>query len=445
MTRRARAEAEVAVATAELRERTTLMLAIMNSVGEGVLVVDHRGEVILYNPAARRYLEIDDEGVARSAWDEPSQVFRPDGVTPFPAAELPLARALAGESTEDVEVVVRKGGRSQEYVVIVSAGPLDGRAGRPGAVAVFHDITARKHVEEAIAQNAARLSIELDRREKLETVLRAREAELTAFAGVVAHDLKSPLSTVAGFTELLQDDLADAPPGARDAASSEWMNRILAAVKRMGLLIDDLLTFATDGDRALHPQPVDLRALVALVVAERTTLGPGSTAPPPRIEVEQLPGVHADPMMCRQLLDNLIGNAIKYTQPDRPAHIEISAHPEPGHGIRVEIADHGIGIPPGEHEHVFDSFHRAHTDGTYTGTGLGLAICKRIVERHGGSIGVSDNPGGGSRFHFTLPAEVESEVESAVEAPIAETRSANPMPVPAPRKPTHEPLHRQPS
>jgi signal transduction histidine kinase len=407
-TARARAVAAVAVATADLRDQAILLAAIMNSVGEGVLVVDHRGEFILYNPAARQYLEADSDAPdmpADMVWDRQSEIFRPDGVTPFPHAELPMARALLGESTQGVEVVVRRADGSQEYVVSVSAQPLDDRAGRPGAVAVFHDITARKRGEEAISRTATRLAIELTRRAETETELRAREAELTDFAGVVAHDLKTPLLAVAGFTELLRYDLADGRPEGLDTASGESMDKITAGVQRMSQLIDDLLTFATSRDRSLHPESVDLQALVAQIITERTSYprSSGSSRLRPEIEVGPLPNVQADPMMCRQLLDNLIGNALKYTLPGQAAQIKISAQLEAGPTVRVEIADHGVGIPPGEHANVFASFHRAHTGSAYLGTGLGLAICQRIVDRHGGTIGVGDNPGGGSCFHFSLP------------------------------------------
>jgi signal transduction histidine kinase len=101
------------------------------------------------------------------------------------------------------------------------------------------------------------------------------------------------------------------------------------------------------------------------------------------------------------LVSNVIGTALKYTPADRPARIQVSARAEAGSWVRIDIRDHGIGLPASEHEKVFVTFHRAHSE--YPGTGLGLAICHRIVERHGGVIGVEDNPGGGSLFHFTLP------------------------------------------
>jgi signal transduction histidine kinase len=107
--------------------------------------------------------------------------------------------------------------------------------------------------------------------------------------------------------------------------------------------------------------------------------------------------------MTRQLLDNLIGNAIKYTPIGEPARIVVSAEPDAAGWTRVRIADRGIGIPAEDQPRVFTSFHRASAHAGYAGTGLGLAICHRVVNRHGGTITASDNPGGGTRIQFTLP------------------------------------------
>jgi PAS domain S-box-containing protein len=405
-TGRDRAQATANAATAELREQKSLLEAIMDSVSAGILVVDDRGEFILTNPAAAPYLRIGGQDLTNSRWTEHTQLFHGDGVTPFAASDLPMARALAGESSHGVEIVARSP-RSEEVVFHAGARPLDRRAGRSGAVAVFYDITTRKHAEEALAKTAASLSVELALREKTETELRLRETELTAFAGIVAHDLKAPLRAVSGFISILQDDLTTALPGGLDDACIHSMDRIVTATQRMSQLIDNLLSFATARDRPLNRQPVDLQVLVAEIVAERTSYPPEGSLPEqaPTIEVGPLPVLQADPMMCRQLLDNLIGNALKYTQPGQGAHIQIHARHEPDDWIQIDVIDRGVGIPPGQHEQVFTAFQRAHTG--YAGTGLGLAICQRVVERHGGTIAAADNPAGGTRFHFTLPSAVD--------------------------------------
>jgi len=258
-----------------------------------------------------------------------------------------------------------------------------------------------------LAQMAKSLSEELAARKASEARLREREAELTAFAGMVAHDLKAPLRTVAGFTVMLRSDLNDAV-GDLDAPTLDKMDRILAATERMRHLVDDQLAFVTARERGLSLQPVDLEAILAEIVGDLRLSSPGTVESRAVIDVGPLPTVRADPEMCRQLLENLIGNALKYVQTGRPARVRISASTEPGHlpraeMVHVKMADRGTGIPSGEHEKLFASFYRAHAD--YPGTGLGLAICQRIIDRHGGTIKATDNPGGGSVFHFTLPSQ----------------------------------------
>jgi signal transduction histidine kinase len=255
-----------------------------------------------------------------------------------------------------------------------------------------------------LAQMAKTLSEELAARRASEARLREREAEVTAFAGMVAHDLKAPLRAVSGYTVMLRGDLIDAV-GDLDAPALDKMDRILAATERMRRLVDDQLAFATARERILTLQPVDLEAMIAEIVTDLRPSSPASVESPAVVNVGPLPAVRADPVMCRQLLENLIGNALKYVQPGRAARVQVSAGAGcllPVEMVHVEIADQGIGIPPGQHEKLFTAFYRAHPE--FPGTGLGLAICQRVVDRHGGTIEVTDNPGGGSVFHFTLPA-----------------------------------------
>ncbi|GIH79323.1 PAS domain-containing sensor histidine kinase [Planobispora longispora] len=318
----------------------------------------------------------------------------PDG-TPVPAEENPLTRALAGETIDGMELTMTPPG-GQRHVIMAHARPLRDPGGRiTGAVASSFTITA----------------------------LRERERELAAFAGIVAHDLKRPLATVRGFAELIHEDLTgpaaaepagERPrPAARPSGSTGYsgitagdhirhLERILAAVTGMSRLIDDLLAYATARDATLTLTGVDLQALVQEIVAEHLAAATAQTdRPVPQVYIGSLPTVCADAPLTRQLINNLIGNAIKYTPPGQVPRVDVTAAPaEPG-WVRIQIADRGIGIPPGEHQAIFTGFHRAAAG--YSGTGLGLAICQRVVERHGGTITAHDNPGGGARFVFTLP------------------------------------------
>jgi microcystin-dependent protein len=310
-------------------------------------------------------------------------------------------------------MLIRNPHRPEGILVSVDGRPLDPSAGQHGAVAVFHDITE----------------------------LRRYEAELSVFAGVVAHDLKAPLAVIRGHCETARDVLADEPESPALVEGRETLKRIMNAVDRMGALIDTLLAYTTARDAPLRLQRVALGPLVADVIAERT--GHLRSSGRPDIYVGPLPDVTVDPAMLRHVVDNLVGNALKYVQPDRVARVDITAAPaEPG-WTRIEIADRGIGIPDDDKPNIFETFHRATSAVGYAGTGLGLAICSRIVERHGGVIGVADNPGGGTRFHFTLPLagrpedrHTDRQVKTAVVDPlepnaehrVARTRSASHVP-----------------
>ncbi|MEV4348487.1 ATP-binding protein [Actinoplanes sp. NPDC049596] len=379
LTRVEQATAELRDAEAESRRHAGLLGAIMDSIGDGVGVVDERGAFLLHNPAARQLLggmeDADDPG----SWQQHYGLYEPDGRTPFPMADLPLIRALRGESSDGVEMIVRNSRRPEGILVSVDGRPLRTSAGLRGAVAVFHDITE----------------------------LRRYENDLAVFAGVVAHDLKAPLAVIRGHCEAAIEELADAPASAAGDVVRDDLGRIVRAVDRMAGLIDTLLAYSTARDAPLHTRRVDLGALIAEVVRDRVEhLKPEER---PDIYAGPMPEVRADPAMLRHVLDNLVGNALKYVRPGVTPRVDVTGEALTAHWARIEVADRGIGIPDEDKPRIFESFHRAQTAAGYAGTGLGLAICQRIVERHGGEIGVADNPGGGTRFHFTVPIFVPAE------------------------------------
>nr|WP_275424596.1 HAMP domain-containing sensor histidine kinase [Planobispora siamensis] len=224
------------------------------------------------------------------------------------------------------------------------------------------------------------------------------------FAGVVAHDLKRPLSVIGGFTELALQSLADQHVPQEDLGH---LQRVLTVTEQMNQLIDDLLTYASARDAALSLLDVDTADLVRQIIDDHLA-GVEEADAVPQIYTGTLPPVRGNPPLLRQLFNNLIGNAIKYTAAGQVARVDITGEPTGDGWVRITVADRGIGIPAGEHEAIFTGFHRAaEAADTYSGTGLGLAICQRVVERHGGTISACDNPGGGARLVFTLPAAAD--------------------------------------
>jgi signal transduction histidine kinase len=219
--------------------------------------------------------------------------------------------------------------------------------------------------------------------------------ELRTFARDVSHDLKAPLAGILGYAQLLEHlDFGSPRPDGYD----EFVAEINRGADRMRRLIDDVLAHAAAHDSRLRLGPIDLSALVDDLAADAA----GLTRPVPLITRDPLPAVQGDHGMVRRLLENLLGNAIKYVPLGEAARVHVSARALDDDTVRIEITDHGIGIQDGQHEAIFQELHRAHPE-AYPGNGLGLAICRRIVQRMGGAIGADPQFRGGARIWFTLP------------------------------------------
>lgn len=257
-------------------------------------------------------------------------------------------------------------------------------------------LTARNRALRRVDDATAALREDISRRMAIEEQLRQRETELVGFAGIVAHDLRSPLARITGYADFLREEAAPR----LEPVHRDFLERLYGGAQRMQSLIDDLLDYATADNRVLNTAEVDLNRLVAEVVRDRVS---GVDDQQPRVVLWPLPSVDGDPVLLRQVVDNLIGNAIKYTPYGADPSVEITSSPQDSGGWRIEVADRGIGIPPEQRDSVFTAFTRAGGSEGYPGTGLGLAIVHRIIERHGGQVGVEANPGGGSIFWFTLP------------------------------------------
>jgi signal transduction histidine kinase len=231
-----------------------------------------------------------------------------------------------------------------------------------------------------------------ERARRAEERLRAREAELAGFATSAVDNLHPPLHTIASFTELLLDEVA---PGL-DAEVGGHLDVIGGAVRRMLVAVDELAAYATAGDAPLRLEPVEASMLALDVIADRLQ----GQSDGPEVEIGELPAVTADALLLRQVLDHLVGNAIRFVPPGTRARVTVDAREQDGGWWRIEVADRGIGVPAEQRERIFAPFHKAAKG--YPGAGLGLAVCARIVARHGGEIGAEANPGGGSVFWFSL-------------------------------------------
>ena len=255
--------------------------------------------------------------------------------------------------------------------------------------------------------------------------LRRSNEELEQFAYVASHDLQEPLRKVASFCQLIERRYAEH----LDERGKQYIDYAVDGAKRMQVLINDLLTFSRVGRVNERHQRVELKAAVDDAVYGLQYVVNDTGA---RIEIEDaLPAVTGDPTLIRMLLQNLLGNSLKFHAPGQPPEIDVSwgSDPEQPGFVLLSVADRGIGIPAEFSEKVFVIFQRLHTRESYTGTGIGLALCKKIVEYHGGRITIDAEHTPGTRIVFSLPAaEPSAELEPSAEPEPSPAPESTPVP-----------------
>lgn len=338
---------------------------ILASLAVGTIVVDASGRVTRSNDEAHALLGTTELGGDLDTWLEHSGLLDEDE-TPLLGPASPPAVALSGGIVRDRWIRLRRPDAASDRWLSVSAAPiLD--SSRAAAVMTLSDVTQRQR----------------------------NQRELEEFAYVASHDLQEPLRMVRSFMTLLDEEYADK----LDETGRQYVNFAKDGAERMSGLVRELLEFSRAGGATLELGDVELGPLMATVVTEFT---PRAEASGGHIAVDPLPKVSADPSQLRQVFANLISNGLKFKHPERPPQVHVAAH-DLGTAWRIEVQDNGIGLDARYADRVFRMFQRLHPRSEYDGTGIGLAICKRIVERHQGSIGVQSEPGRGSTFWFTLP------------------------------------------
>ena len=213
------------------------------------------------------------------------------------------------------------------------------------------------------------------------------------FSSVVSHDLRAPIRVVEGFTRIVKEDYG----AVLDRIGIDHLDRVLGAATRMNHMIDALLALSRLSSQPLARAPVDLSLLAGYVVEDLRRLSPDR-----QVEVEIEPGLAAsgDPTLLRMVLENLLGNAWKYTANTEPARIAFLRHPkEPA---TFTVRDNGAGFDMRFADRLFGAFQRLHSASEFPGTGIGLASVRRIVLRHGGAIRAEGEPERGASFHFSL-------------------------------------------
>ena len=305
-----------------------------------------------------------------------------------------LARIRRGESVEHLETVrVRKDGTRIDVSATIS--PVrDGSGGIVGASKIARDITQRRADERKIRQ----LNEELEQRVVQRTAqLQAANHELEAFTYSVSHDLRAPLRHIGGFSKILIEDFGPV----MDPEARRHLERIEDGAHRMGLLVDELLSLARVGRHALNLQPTTLNSVIEEVVS---MLSPETEGRAVSWKIANLPSIECDPVLIRQVFQNLLANALKFTRTRERAVIEVGHRQENGQPV-IMVRDNGVGFNMKYVDKLFGVFQRLHRAEDFEGTGIGLATVQRIVHKHGGRVWAEAEVDKGATFYFTLEAE----------------------------------------
>jgi PAS domain S-box-containing protein len=275
--------------------------------------------------------------------------------------------------------------------------------------ATARDTTQRKKTEQALSATL----VQLERSNR----------ELQDFASITSHDLQEPLRAIQAFGDRLQTRHS----GSLDEQGRDYLNRMHNAAGRMRSLIQDLLTYSRVATQVQPFRAVDLGETIHAVLGDLSIRIEETGG---RVEVGEIPSIEADPLQMRQLMQNLISNALKFHRDEEAPLVKITSQTftpdenesESEEWLRLLVEDNGIGFESKFADRIFAPFERLHNKSKYSGTGIGLAICRKIIERHGGMITVESTPGEGSRFFIDLPiCQAKEQIEEAVEDALADT------------------------
>ena len=398
-----RALAEATCVNARLGEGEARYRTLFESSAEGVFLL---GDVFLdCNDQACRIWACEREDIIGRTLADFSPETQPDGMGSVEAARERLEAAFAGEPQFFYWQHVRKDGVLTDVEVTLKALTVGGER---VLQVTMRDVTERRQAEEERERLVALLRGSNEDLEGLNRQLAVSNRELEDFAYVASHDLQEPLRKVQAFGDRLHAKCGEA----FDDQGRDYLDRMQNAAGRMKTLINDLLSYSRVTTKAQPLVPVDLDQVTREVLSDLEVRIEGSGA---RVEVAGLPTIEADHVQMRQLLQNLIGNALKFHRegeaPEIKVHAEVREEQSETSGqsasrcksCYVTVEDNGIGFDAKYTDRIFGVFQRLHGRGEYDGTGVGLAVCRKIVEHHGGDIQAESTAGKGARFVVRLP------------------------------------------
>jgi PAS domain S-box-containing protein len=373
----------------ERQDSVRLLRTILESLPVAVWVTNAEGEVIMRNKAAAEtWPGASEAGIEQYA--EYSAVWA-DTRQPVQADEWALARALArGEPSVGAVIDITYPDGTQRTIWDSAVPIRDSSRQIAGAVVIHEDLTELKREEEKVRK----LNQELERRA---TDLEAVNRELEAFSYSISHDLRAPLRAISGFSEALLEDYADK----LDAEGKDYLQRVCAASQRLSLLIDEVLRLSRVTRSEMRRATVDISGLAQTIAGELVKTQPGR-----QVEFVIAPGLvaSADAQLLRLVLENLLGNAWKFTGKQAQARIEVGLTEREGERMFF-VRDNGAGFDMAYAGKLFGAFQRLHAEREFEGNGIGLATVQRIIHRHGGRVSAEGAVGRGATFYFTLSSK----------------------------------------
>jgi PAS domain S-box-containing protein len=381
-----RLRAAKARADEALRESEARLAGLVGSAMDAILSVDAEQRIVLFNAAAEKTFGCP----ATAALGQPLDRFIPESLRTRHRQHVQEfgSTGVSSRMMSRLGDLTALRADGQVFPIEASISRADVR-GQQIFTVILRDVTDRKLAQAALQQTA--------------DDLKRSNRDLEQFAYVASHDLQEPLRAVGGYVKLLQHRF----PEKLDAKARGYVAGAFEGATRMERLITDLLAYSRVGTHGGNFASTDLQAVLERAL---DNLAPAITAAKATITHDPLPALSVDATQIMQLFQNLIGNALKF-HGESPPGIHVGAQRGQGRWV-FSVRDNGIGIEPQYYERIFQIFQRLHTRKDYPGTGIGLAICKRIVERHGGTIWVESQPGQSSTFFFAIP-ESSGKRESA--------------------------------
>ncbi len=395
---RARRRAEALAVVTErnsraLRDSEERLLAVIESMSEGLVISDLDGQLLHWNRAALDMHGFESREEGRRGLVEFASIFELatlDGV-PLATEQWPMPRIYRGERVSALELRIRKLGQSWTRVFRYSGTMVRGPDGGQLAFLTIADITEQKRAEAEILG----LNAELERRVAERTAeLSAMNKELEAFSYSVSHDLRAPLRAIDGFSSAVIEDYGELLPD----EGRTFLARVSDSARQMSRLIDAILAFSRMSRAPLEKRAIATGPLVREVIRDLEPEWQGRTID---FQVAELAGCQADRTLLKQVWTNLLANAIKYTRKVESAIVSVGSELQHGE-IVYFVRDNGAGFDMRYAGRLFGVFQRMHRPDEFEGTGIGLAIVRRIVDRHGGRVWADAAPNHGATFFFTL-------------------------------------------